>query len=186
MHISNVIEKGVEFASSSQAHFLSNPPEEQKQSTPQQYKHALTYFVLFVLNTGLIDDIPRAIEQLARAINMPLSVYVINIQNKSLRKDDLDASVLEQKCKFLFERGNRKFLRVFEYSDLGFQTSGLNEVITKLTERIPFEIEQYFDTVAAQSRNFHIEQNQLRKGLDLVREVMRQKEHFLDSVDIYT
>ena len=65
----------------------------------------------------------------------------MNLQNKSLRKDDLDASLLEDKCKFLFERGNRKFLRVLEYSELGFQTQGLNEVINKLTEKIPFEIE---------------------------------------------
>ena len=44
----------------------------------------------------------------------------MNLQNKSLRKDDLDASVLEEKCKFLFERGNRKFLKVMEYDELGF------------------------------------------------------------------
>lgn len=67
-----------------------------------------------------------------------------------------------------------------EYGDLGFQTSGLQEVITKLTEKIPFEIEQYFDSVAAHSRKIHIEQNQVRKGLDLVREIMRQKEQFLE------
>ena len=36
-----------------------------------------------------------------------------------------------------------------EYHDLGFQTLGHNEVMNKLTERIPFEIEQYFDSVAA-------------------------------------
>ena len=72
---------------------------------------------------------------------------------------------------------------MIEYSELGFQTTGLNEVTNKLTEKIPFEIEQYFDTVAAHSRHIHIEQNQVRKGLDLVREVMRQKESFLDSVD---
>lgn len=44
-----------------------------------------------------------------------------------------------------------------EYSDLGFYTSGMNEVINKLTNKIPFEIEQYFDTVAAHSRHIHIE-----------------------------
>ena len=49
--------------------------------------------------------------------------------------------MLEEKCKFLFERGNRRFLKVMEYSDLGFQSSGHNEIIHKLTERIPFEIE---------------------------------------------
>jgi hypothetical protein len=82
--------------------------------------------------------------------------------------------MFEEKCKFLFERGNRKFLRVMEYEDLGFQTGGgMNEAIHKLTEKIPFEIEQYFDTVAAHSRHIHIEQNQVRKGIDLVREVMR-------------
>ena len=65
--------------------------------------------------------------------------------------------MLEDKCKFLFERGNRNFLKVMEYSDLGFYTSGMNEVINKLTNKIPFEIEQYFDTVAAHSRHIHIE-----------------------------
>ncbi len=72
-----------------------------------------------------------------------------------------------------------------EYGDLGFQTTGLQEVITKLTEKIPFEIEQYFDSVSQHNRKLHIEQNQVRKGLDLVREVMRQKEQFLDQVDDY-
>lgn len=100
---------------------------------------------------------PQTIQQLARALNLPLSVYIVNMQNKSLRKDDIDASVLEDKCKFLFERGNRRFLKVMEYEDLGFQTQGMNEVINKLTEKIPFEIEQYFDSVAAHSRNIHIE-----------------------------
>lgn len=77
--------------------------------------HALTYFVLYILNTGIIDDMQESIQQLAKVINLPLSVYVINVQNKSLRKDDIDASKLEDKCKFLFERGNRKFLKVLEY-----------------------------------------------------------------------
>ncbi len=124
-----------------------------------EYKHALTYFVLYIFSTGIIDDIPESIQQFAKVLNLPLSVYIINLQNKNLRKDDIDGSMLEDKCKFLFERGNRKFLKVMEYGDLGFQTIGLNEVINKLTEKIPFEIEQYFDTVAAQSRRIHIEQN---------------------------
>ena len=59
-------------------------------------------------------------EQFAKMINLPLSVYIINLQNKNLRKDDIDAGILEEKCKFLFERGNRKFLKVLEYHDLGF------------------------------------------------------------------
>lgn len=125
----------------------------------------------------------ETIEQLAKVINLPLSIYIVNLQNKNLRKDDIDACQLEEKCKFLFERGNRKFLKVMEYSDLGFQTHGHNEVIHKLTERLPFDIEQYFDSVAAHTTQIHIEQNQVRKGLDLVREVLRQKEEFIDSIE---
>lgn len=34
---------------------------------------------------------------------------------------------------------------------------GHNEVIHKLTERVPFEIEQYFDSVAAHGTQIHIE-----------------------------
>jgi hypothetical protein len=34
---------------------------------------------MYIVNTGLIDDIPEAIQQLARVINMPLSVYIINL-----------------------------------------------------------------------------------------------------------
>ena len=45
-------------------------------------------------------------------IDLPLSIYIVNLQNKAHRSEDLDASCLEEKCKFLFERGNRKFLRL--------------------------------------------------------------------------
>lgn len=47
-----------------------------------------------------------------------------------------------------------------------------------LTQTIPFEVEQYFDSIAAHTE-IRIQQNQVRKGLDLVREIMRQKEGFL-------
>ena len=57
IHIASVISKGVDFASQSQAHFLNQ--EESKQQS--QYKHALSYFVLYVLSTGIIDDMPQTI-----------------------------------------------------------------------------------------------------------------------------
>lgn len=72
-----------------------------------EYKHGLTYFVLYIFMSGIIDDIKETVEQLARVINLPLSIHIVNLQNKNLRKDDIDASMLEEKCKFLFERGNR-------------------------------------------------------------------------------
>lgn len=56
VHIASVISKGVEFAQSSQVHFLNMDGER-----GGQYKHALSYFVLYIFNTGLIDDIPETI-----------------------------------------------------------------------------------------------------------------------------
>ncbi len=51
-----------------------------------------------------------------------------------------------------------------------------------LTQHIPFEIEQYFDSVAAHTE-IRIQQNEVRKGMDLVREIMRQKDDFLNKID---
>jgi hypothetical protein len=56
-----------------------------------------------------------------------------------LRNEDLDASSLEEKCKFLFERANRSFLKVIEYKDIIL--GGTSDVMNRLTEKIPFEIE---------------------------------------------
>ena len=51
-----------------------------------------------------------------------------------------------------------------------------------LTQHIPFEVEQYFDSVAAHTE-IRIQQNEVRKGMDLVREIMRQKDDFLNKID---
>ena len=91
-------------------------------------------------------------------------------------------SILEQKCKFLFEKGNRKFLRVITFDELGFSTGGAAKAMKVLTQHIPFEVEQYFDSVAAHTE-IRIQQNQVRKGMDLVREIMRQRDHFLKEVE---
>lgn len=43
------------------------------------YKHGLTYFVLYIFMSGIIDDLKETIEQLARVINLPLSIYIVNL-----------------------------------------------------------------------------------------------------------
>lgn len=115
-------------------------------------------------------------------MSLPLSIYIIQLRNDNLRDGDIDVSVLEQKCKFLFEKGNRKFLRVIQYKDLGFNVGGVTHAMKMLTQHIPFEVEQYFDSVAAHTE-IRIQQNQQRKGLDLVREIMRQKDQLLNEID---
>jgi hypothetical protein len=79
------------------------------------------------------------------------------LRNDNIDGEDIDVSVLEQKCKFLFEKGNRKFLRVLQYKDLGFNKGGAS-VMKALTQHIPFEVEQYFDSVAAHTE-IRIQQN---------------------------
>lgn len=148
----------------------------------QACKSSLSYFVLYIFCTGIIDDVHSAIAELTKVVSLPLSIYIVQLRNDNLREGDIDVSFLEQKCKFLFEKGNRKFLRVISYQDLGFQQSGTMHALNMLTQHIPFEVEQYFDSVAAHTE-IRIQQNQVRRGLDLVREVMRQKEEFLDRID---
>jgi len=128
--------------------------------------------VLYVFCTGIIDDVGETIQQLTRVVSLPLSIYIVQLRNDNLDKDDIDVGILEQKCKFLFEKGNRKFLRVIQYKDLGFNVGGAATAMKMLTQHIPFEVEQYFDSVAAHTE-IRIQQNQVRKGLDLVREIMR-------------
>ena len=145
-------------------------------------KSALSYFVLYIFCTGIIDDVPDAIQQLTRVVNLPLSIYIVQLRNDNIESGDIDVGILERKCKFLFEKGNRKFLRVLQYKDLGFDVGGMVNAMKMLTQYIPFEVEQYFDSVAAHTE-IRIQQNQVRKGLDLVREIMSQKEDFLRKID---
>ena len=48
----------------------------------------------------------------------------------------------------MFEKANRKFLKVLKYNKLGFNSGGTSQVMERLTERIPFEIEQYYDSIS--------------------------------------
>lgn len=74
--------------------------------------HALTYFVMYIFATGIIDDLESCIKELTKVIHLPLSIVIVQLKNESLRKDDIDVQGLEQKCAFLFQRANRKFLKV--------------------------------------------------------------------------
>ena len=81
----------------------------------------------------------ETISQLAQIIQKPLSIYIIEVRNPNVAEDDIDSSKLEKKCQFLFERGNRRFLRVLQFEDL-FKR-GAAGALQKLTENIPFEVE---------------------------------------------
>ena len=114
-------------------------------------------------------------------INLPISIVIVQLKDEALRGDDVDVSLLEEKCEFLFQKANRRFLKVLKYKELGFLTGGISVVMDKLTDRIPFEIEQYYDTISPHQdqQKLQLQQNQIRKGFDLVREVLSQKEKFL-------
>jgi hypothetical protein len=75
---------------------------------------------MYIFATGIIDDLDACIKELTKIIHLPLSIVIVQLKNESLRKDDIEVSTLESKCEFLFQRANRKFLKVIQYRDLGF------------------------------------------------------------------
>jgi len=101
---------------------------------------------MYIFSTGIVDDIPESVEQLTKIINLPLSICIVYMKNKEFSEDEVDLVNLERKCKFLFERANRKFLKVIPYDKLGLETLGSSEAIGRMTESLPFEIESYFDS----------------------------------------
>ena len=86
--------------------------------------------------------------QLAKVINLPISIVIVQVRDESDQIDDVGVGLLEEKCEFLFQKANRRFLKVLRYKELGVLTGGSSVVMDKLTETIPFEIEQYYDTIS--------------------------------------
>lgn len=46
-------------------------------------KHALSYFSIYVLASGIIEDLDESLAQLMRAINLPISIYIVQMQPNS-------------------------------------------------------------------------------------------------------
>ena len=110
--------------------------------------HSLSYFVIYIFAAGIIDDLDDSIRELTKAINLPVSIVIVQLKNKGLSDADTDVGKLEEKCEFLFEKANRRFLKVLKLNQLGFNSGGTSLVMDRLTEQIPFEIEQYYDTIS--------------------------------------
>ena len=54
-------------------------------------------------------------------INLPVSIVIVQVKTDADLEDfDTNVSKLEQKCQFLFEKANRRFLKVLKYNKLGF------------------------------------------------------------------
>lgn len=73
---------------------------------------------------------------------MPVSIVIVQLKSsQGLSESDTDVSKLEEKCEFLFEKANRRFLKVIKLSKLGLSHCGTSLVMDRLTEQIPFEVE---------------------------------------------
>jgi len=142
---SSLIKKSVEFAEHSAQHFLEN---EDPSDELHVGGHSLSYFVIYIFAAGIIDDLDDSIRELTKAINLPVSIVIVQLKNKGLSDADTDVGKLEEKCEFLFEKANRRFLKVLKLNQLGFNSGGTSLVMDRLTEQIPFEIEQYYDTIS--------------------------------------
>ena len=143
---SSLIKKAVEFAEKSAQHFLEN---EDPSDQLHEGGHALSYFVIYIFAAGIIDDLDDSIRELTRVINLPVSIVIVQLKNsQGLSEAETDVGKLEEKCEFLFEKANRRFLKVLKLNQLGFQSGGTSLVMDRLTEQIPFEVEQYYDTIS--------------------------------------
>ena len=180
----SLISKAVEFGAKAAQNFLSEQ-NQQNQGAQNDGGSALTYFVVYIFATGIIDDLDESIAELAKVISLPISIVIVQLKNDGLQSNDMDVGKLEQKCEFLFQKANRRFLKVIKYADLGFKQSGAESAMEKMTESIPFEVEQYYDSISSQTdlHRMKLRQNQIRKNFDLVREVLGQKERFLDQIE---
>ena len=49
---------------------------------------------MYIFATGIIDDLDDSIQELAKVINLPLNIVIIQLKNDSLRKDDIDVGKL--------------------------------------------------------------------------------------------
>ena len=66
-----------------------------KRFTQSEAGHALTYFVMYIFATGIIDDLADCIKELTKVIHLPLSIVIVQLKNEGLRKDDIDVGNLE-------------------------------------------------------------------------------------------
>ena len=98
VNFSALIEKGVQFAEKAVLHFT-----DQQQAKACDGGHALSYFVMYIFATGIIDDLDATMTQLTKVINLPLSIVIVQLKNKGVRSQDIDVGKLEKKCQFLFE-----------------------------------------------------------------------------------
>ena len=81
----------------------------------------MSYFVVYILTAGLIDDLDDSIQELTKVISLPISIVIVQIKSdEDLEDFDTNVTKLEAKCQFLFEKANRRFLKVLKYNKLGF------------------------------------------------------------------
>ena len=61
--------------------------------------NSLTYFVVYILSAGLIDDLDDSIRELTKVINLPISIVIVQIKrDEDLEDLDTNVSKLEEKC----------------------------------------------------------------------------------------
>ena len=63
---SSLIQKALDFAERSLDHFQKD-----------EHQNSLSYFVVYIFTAGIIDDIDACVSQLARALNLPISLCIV-------------------------------------------------------------------------------------------------------------
>jgi hypothetical protein len=87
VNFAKLLEKALDFAEKSLEHYHKD-----------EHGHSLTYFTVFVFCAGIIDDTDKCVQQLARALNLPISITIVQIKPDS---PEIDVSRLLKKCEWL-------------------------------------------------------------------------------------
>lgn len=87
--------------------------------------------MVYIFAAGIIDDIDACVSQLARALNLPVSITIVQIRPDS---PEIDVSRLLSKCEWLLQKANRNFLQVVKWKDI----TRMNLALQRLTKDLPF------------------------------------------------
>lgn len=80
--------------------------------TVNDVKEIKNYYVLIILMAGVIDDFEESLNELLRAVNLPLSVLIVKIGGN---QEEHDSNNLMTLSKHAFDKCERQFVKVLDY-----------------------------------------------------------------------
>jgi hypothetical protein len=77
-----------------------------------EIRHLRNYYLLIILMAGVIDDFQDALNELMRAVNLPVSVVIVKVGGNQDENDSKNLMELSQQA---FQKAEREFVKVIDY-----------------------------------------------------------------------